>query len=63
MTGWASTLVDTATAAVATGRSERTIRRWVTLGRIPNHGTPRKMLVLLDDLVSATVCSDRRTAA
>jgi hypothetical protein len=57
------TTVDTATAAVATGRSERTIRRWVAAGVIPNRGTPRKVRVLLADLVSASVCSDRRTAA
>ncbi len=31
--------------------TERTIRRWVENGRIPNHGTPRRIIVDTDDIL------------
>jgi hypothetical protein len=32
--------------------TERTIRRWVETGRIPNHGTKRQIIVWSDDLIN-----------
>ena len=44
------TLVDTATAALAAGVTERTIRRWVNVGRLTNHGTPRAIRIAWAEL-------------
>lgn len=46
------TLIDSATAAVALGVSERTIRRLITAGKLINHGTPKRILVSLEAVAS-----------
>lgn len=58
------TLVDTATAAVAAGVTERTIRRWVAAGHLTNHGTSRRVAVDLDSVtaMSAKLCSTGESA-
>ena len=43
-------LIDTETAAYMIQSSERRIRRLVERGLLTNHGTPRTMLVDLDQL-------------
>lgn len=49
------TLLDTTTAALAAGVTARTIRRWITTGRLTNHGTPRHIRIDYQQLV-ATCC-------
>lgn len=44
-------LIDSATAAVALSVTERTIRRMVASGKLANHGTARRILIDLADLV------------
>lgn len=44
--------VDTETAAVALGRSPRTVRRMVAAGRLSNAGTARAIRVRLSDLLN-----------
>lgn len=43
-------LVDPAAAAAGTGIPPRTIRRWVTSGWIARHGSPRRLLVDLQEV-------------
>lgn len=50
------TLVDTETAAYATGLTQRWIQQRVRQGRLTNYGTPRRVLVDLDEAL--TVCDD-----
>lgn len=42
--------VSTSQAASFLGVSERTVRRWVTEGKVPNYGTPERMRILVSDL-------------
>jgi len=41
-------LIDPALAAVILRRTPRTIRRLVTSGQLTNHGTPRRILIDLE---------------
>lgn len=43
-------LVDPAAAAYATGRSERTLRRWAATGRLTRHGTDHRPRYDYDEL-------------
>lgn len=54
-------VLDTAAAARHYGVTDRTIRRWVVLGLLVNHGTARRVRVeLLErEAMSARVCSSR----
>lgn len=52
-------LIDSETAARALGVTARTVRRWVTSGVLPNRGTPRAILVDLEDVMRV---SDGETA-
>ena len=45
------TLLDTATAALALGVTERTVRRWVIAGKLANHGTARAIRIALEDVL------------
>ena len=49
-------LVDSATAALALGVSERTIRRWVQAGRLTNHGDTRRLVVDIDQALCPLEC-------
>lgn len=44
------TLCDTAMAALVLGCSDRHIRNLVTRGELTNVGTPRRILIRMDDL-------------
>lgn len=44
-------LVDSEVAALAAGVSARAIRKAVAAGRLRNHGTARRVLVSLDEVV------------
>lgn len=46
------TLVDTETAAYATGLTQRWIQKRVRQGRLTNYGTPRRVLVDLDQVLA-----------
>ena len=46
------TLIDTATAAVGANVKDRTIRRWVAADRLKNHGTQRRILIDLEELMN-----------
>jgi excisionase family DNA binding protein len=45
-------LVDTEAAALALGVSARRIRQLVQEGRLTNHGTTRRVLISLDELLN-----------
>jgi hypothetical protein len=51
-------LVPTGLAALATGVTSATIRKWASRGKISRFGTPRKALYDLDELMLLVV--DRR---
>lgn len=57
------TLVDTATAAVAAGVTDRTIRRWVHAGRIANHGNQRHIRIDLNQLDQPAACTSKSMSA
>lgn len=46
-------LVDTLTAALALGITDRAIRYRIAAGKLTNHGTPRRIRVDLDELTTA----------
>lgn len=46
-------IVDSRTAALALDVDPRTVQRWVADGTLPNHGTPRRVRVSLDDVATA----------
>lgn len=50
------TLIDSATAAAALGITERTVRRLVTRGKFTNHGTPRAILIDLEQILEDSRC-------
>lgn len=52
-------VVDTVVAALHYGVTDRTVRRWVALGWLVNHGTARRVQVELHEHapMSATLCS------
>ena len=47
-------LLDTRDAATAAGLTTRRIQQLVKEGRIPNRGTPRRIRVHLDDVLTVT---------
>lgn len=47
-------LLDTRDAATAAGLTPRRIQQLVKDGRIPNRGTPRRIRVHLDDVLTVT---------
>lgn len=47
-------ILDTRDAATAAGLTPRRIQQLVKEGRIPNRGTPRRIRVHLDDVLTAT---------
>ena len=49
-----SPLLDTRDAATAAGLTPRRIQQLVKDGRIPNRGTPRRIRVHLDDVLTVT---------
>ena len=49
-------LIDSAAAAVELGVSVRTVRRLVADGHLANHGSGRRVLVRLDELVRLEPC-------
>ena len=53
----AITLVDTETAALAAQVTPRTIRRWVADGALTNHGTARRVMVDLDEVLDKAAMS------
>ena len=51
------TIVPTDLAALHYGVTDRTVRRWVSMGLLVNYGTARRVKVALLDIMSAKVCS------
>ncbi|MGH9001958.1 MAG: helix-turn-helix domain-containing protein [Acidimicrobiia bacterium] len=51
-------LIDTTTAGIALGVSDRTIRRYVTDGMLTNHGHGRRILIDVAELTETTACQD-----
>ena len=45
------TLLDTAMAAAQLRVTERTVRRLVERGTLTNHGTPRRILISLEQIL------------
>lgn len=57
------TLIDTTIAAILTGVTPRTIRRWVHAGRLTNHGDPRHIRIDLHQLPEHHPCTSTPMSA
>ncbi|WP_242909379.1 MerR family transcriptional regulator [Actinomadura terrae] len=55
-------LVPTELAALAAGVSEATIRKWASRRKLTRHGTTRRALYDLDEIIDLTAVESRRSA-